>query len=273
MISIITAACAAVLGAHLVYSLRKRYLRLAFAAFVLCLAFVVISGISYRTFLHGMEAIDAYQQYQLDKKTPARTVIPEPEKPTEKPAKKPKSQPKKKVVSDDERLYYTTIRDLKQPTRDQIFKSASRKFGVPEDILKALFKQETDEGKKLGKHLAVIELANAPGHLRSLRKICHENGLDINQVKSSSSGAIGLTQFKPTWWLHYAVDGNHDGKRNPFELADAIHSTANYVSILQKKHGTLWWALHYYGEGENYAWHICHKAEKISGKPGKYMPS
>lgn len=47
----------------------------------------------------------------------------------------------------------------------------------------------------------------------------------------SWAGAMGHTQFMPTSFLDYAVDGNTDGRRNIWgdDPTDALHSTANYL--------------------------------------------
>ncbi|MFC4605658.1 lytic transglycosylase domain-containing protein [Rhodococcus kronopolitis] len=41
--------------------------------------------------------------------------------------------------------------------------------------------------------------------------------------------AVGPTQFIPTTWAHYGIDGNGDGKADPQNLFDAAASTANYL--------------------------------------------
>ncbi len=50
---------------------------------------------------------------------------------------------------------------------------------------------------------------------------------------SSVAGAFGMTQFMPSTFRHYAVDGNNDGHINLFEREDALFSAANYLF----KHG------------------------------------
>lgn len=51
----------------------------------------------------------------------------------------------------------------------------------------------------------------------------------LNDV-TSSAGAIGWMQFMPATWEMYGTDGDGDGKADPYNARDAIHSAANYLS-------------------------------------------
>jgi soluble lytic murein transglycosylase-like protein len=44
----------------------------------------------------------------------------------------------------------------------------------------------------------------------------------------SHSGARGIMQFLPSTWSQFGVDGNHDGKADPMDPADAIPAAARY---------------------------------------------
>ena len=54
----------------------------------------------------------------------------------------------------------------------------------------------------------------------------------------SGPGAMGPFQFMPGTWLGYGVDGNKDGKADPYDLVDATFSAANYLEFLGGKAGT-----------------------------------
>ena len=73
------------------------------------------------------------------------------------------------------------------------------------------------EGEFLPHLIKTIELA------QMLNKSPHE-------IKGSGAGAIGLFQFLPGNVLKYGVDGNHDGKVDPYDPKDAIPSVANYLA-------------------------------------------
>jgi peptidoglycan lytic transglycosylase B len=56
-----------------------------------------------------------------------------------------------------------------------------------------------------------------------------QKGIDIFALEGSWAGAFGMSQFLPSSYLQWAVDGDGDGKINLFEHQDAIHSVANYL--------------------------------------------
>lgn len=65
-----------------------------------------------------------------------------------------------------------------------------------------------------------------PSILAAINKV--ESGFGTN-MSTSSAGAIGWMQSEPGTWVSYGVDGNHDGKRDPYNPWDAIFGAANYL--------------------------------------------
>lgn len=63
-------------------------------------------------------------------------------------------------------------------------------------------------------------------------KIIQDGDTTQANMTGSWAGAMGHTQFIPTSFLSYAVDGNGDGRRNIWsnDPTDALASTANYLS-------------------------------------------
>jgi soluble lytic murein transglycosylase-like protein len=61
-------------------------------------------------------------------------------------------------------------------------------------------------------------------------QIEQESNWDPNAV--SSAGAQGIAQFKPDTWAAYGVDGNGNGKTDPFEPEDAILAQGKYMCAL-----------------------------------------
>ncbi len=55
--------------------------------------------------------------------------------------------------------------------------------------------------------------------------------IDVMDLRGSWAGAFGLSQFIPSSYVSWAVDGNGDGKINLFDPEDAIFSVANYLKI------------------------------------------
>ncbi len=54
--------------------------------------------------------------------------------------------------------------------------------------------------------------------------------MPITQIYGSWAGAFGISQFIPSSFARWAKDGNNDGYYNLFDLEDAIHSAAHYLS-------------------------------------------
>lgn len=70
--------------------------------------------------------------------------------------------------------------------------------------------------------------ARGPAILASIHHV--ESGFGAN-MGPSSAGAIGHMQFLPTTWEAMGVDANGDGRKDPYNAADAIHSAAHYLAV------------------------------------------
>jgi membrane-bound lytic murein transglycosylase B len=53
----------------------------------------------------------------------------------------------------------------------------------------------------------------------------------------SSAGAIGPMQFMPATFAAYAVDGDHNGKLDPWDPQDAIFTAAHYLCTAAARAG------------------------------------
>ena len=62
--------------------------------------------------------------------------------------------------------------------------------------------------------------------LASINKIETNFGRNLNV---SSAGALGWMQFMPATWRQYGVDGNKDGRKDPYNPVDAIFAAARYL--------------------------------------------
>ena len=70
--------------------------------------------------------------------------------------------------------------------------------------------------------------------LEQLLLLTREENVDIETVRGSYAGAMGMPQFISSSYRHYAVDFDNDGKRDLWgNIDDVIGSVANYFS----KHG------------------------------------
>ncbi|MGW8954685.1 bifunctional lytic transglycosylase/C40 family peptidase [Streptomyces sp. NPDC055709] len=56
----------------------------------------------------------------------------------------------------------------------------------------------------------------------------------FNPKARSPVGAQGIAQFMPSTWEAHGIDGNGDGKRDVFDPADAIPSSAKYLCTIAR---------------------------------------
>lgn len=120
---------------------------------------------------------------------------------------------------------------------------AQATYGVPSEVVVAILGVETDYGKNLGNISVLNSLSTLTAEfprrsaffakeLRAFLNNSRNDGINAKSVVGSYAGAVGIAQFMPTSYSAYAVDFNHNGKRDlSFEPADAIGSAANYLKI------------------------------------------
>ncbi|WP_138974348.1 lytic transglycosylase domain-containing protein, partial [Patulibacter medicamentivorans] len=77
-----------------------------------------------------------------------------------------------------------------------IYQAAGTQYGIRWEVLAAINEIETDYGRNLS---------------------------------VSTAGALGWMQFMPATWRTYGVDGNGDGRRDPYNPVDAIFAAARYL--------------------------------------------
>ncbi len=124
---------------------------------------------------------------------------------------------------------------------------AEKEYGVPAEIIVGIIGVETFYGQQTGGYrvldaLATLAFDFPKTHPRAQERSAYfkselEQFLVLNQragtdprtQKGSYAGAMGLAQFMPSSWIHYAVDFDADGRidliHNP---DDVIGSVANY---------------------------------------------
>ncbi|MGQ4273251.1 lytic murein transglycosylase [Terrihabitans sp. B22-R8] len=125
------------------------------------------------------------------------------------------------------------------------------RYGVPREIIVAIWGRETAYGAVKPKTNAVRSLATLgfigarksyfyPELLAAL-EILEADHLPLSELKSSWAGAMGQPQFLPSKFLRFAVDGDGDGKRDIWNSTpDTLASIANYL----RGHGWVpgrWW--------------------------------
>ena len=133
--------------------------------------------------------------------------------------------------------------------------SIEAKFGVPRQILVAIWGLETDFGKgDMGK-LPVIRTLTTLAHdcrrtelfqgeLLAALKILQRGDLPLRDLIGAYAGEIGQTQFLPSSYIKYGVDFDGDGRVDlRHSVADVLASTANLLHTNGFKMGAP------YGEG------------------------
>ncbi|WP_347137625.1 lytic murein transglycosylase [Paracoccus sp. SSK6] len=115
------------------------------------------------------------------------------------------------------------------------------RYGVPREIVLAVWGMESNFGANRGKMQIIPSLATLAydgrrgemfqNQLIASLKILQAGDTDPEHMLGSWAGAMGHTQFMPTSYLDYAVDFNGDGRRDIWsdDPTDSLASTANYL--------------------------------------------
>jgi len=128
--------------------------------------------------------------------------------------------------------------------------SAERNYGVPSQILVAIFGHETSYGNirgnfDLSRSLATLAWEGRrrelfAGEFIALLKVA-DRGFSRQQLVGSYAGAFGNPQFLPSVYLRLATDGDGDGRANIFtNRADTFASIANYFRDAGWRTGQPW---------------------------------
>ena len=116
-----------------------------------------------------------------------------------------------------------------------------QQFGVPRQILVAIWGLETDFGKgDMGKLPVIRTLATLAhdcrrselfqGELLAALKIIQRGDLPLRDMIGAFAGEIGQTQFLPSSYIKYGVDFDGDGRVDlRHSVPDVLASTANLL--------------------------------------------
>lgn len=116
---------------------------------------------------------------------------------------------------------------------------AGAEYGVPEEILVATIGLESSYGRNTGSSnvfdaLVTLAFSYPPraemfrSELEQFLLLTRELRLDPLRSRGSYAGALGVPQFLPSSYRRYAVDFDHNGRRDLWDHSDAIGSIANY---------------------------------------------
>lgn len=141
-------------------------------------------------------------------------------------------------------------RELYSRHRDFLNQLTTR-YGVPGQYLVAFWGLETNYGSYLGNMPTLDSLATLACNPRrgsyfteeflTALRVMDRESLQPGQMKGSWAGAMGHTQFMPSNYLRYAVDGDGDGRIDLWgSEKDALASGANFLQHLGWEKGVRW---------------------------------
>jgi lytic murein transglycosylase len=117
-----------------------------------------------------------------------------------------------------------------------------QRFGVPRELVMAIWTMETDNGGDTGKMPVVKTLATLAhdcrrtdlfqGELFAALQIMARGDLTKQDLLGAYAGEIGQTQFLPSSYIKYGVDFDGDGHVNlRRSIPDVLASTANLLAV------------------------------------------
>lgn len=124
-------------------------------------------------------------------------------------------------------------------------------YGVPAEIIVALWGIESNFGENTGGFPVIASLATLAhegrradffrGELLAALRILDAGDVSPDAMNGSWAGAMGQSQFMPSTFLGYAVDGDGDGRRDIWGTrADVFASMANYLSRMGWDRRYIW---------------------------------
>ena len=124
-------------------------------------------------------------------------------------------------------------------------------YGVPGEMLVAIWGLETDFGVNTGKFPTMRSLATLAfdcrrsdmfkAELIDALRIVERGDLAPQEMRGAWAGEIGQTQFMPSSWIKFAVDFDGNGRRDLIKSApDVLASTANFLASHGWQRGKDW---------------------------------
>ena len=158
-------------------------------------------------------------------------------------------------------------------------------YGVPGEVLVAIWGLETDFGANIGKFPTIRSLATLAydcrrsetfrAELMDALRIVERGDLAPSQMRGAWAGELGQTQFMPSSYIKFAVDFDNNGRRDLLHSApDVLASTANYLAGHGWQRGKGWEpgsanfaVLQQWNKSEVYARTVASFASQLSRAP------
>jgi len=165
--------------------------------------------------------------------------------PSQKHIRLDRNQPEKRITyykyrntRGDSYRIQIGIRKFRQ--HQQLLKRVGQDFGVSPCVITALWGLESSYGHFMGNFNVIRSLATLSYDGRRSQffrkqllfalRMVNEGVIRYEDFKGEWAGASGQSQFLPSSWHHYAVDYNHDGKKDIWKTyPDIFASIANYL--------------------------------------------
>jgi lytic murein transglycosylase len=124
-------------------------------------------------------------------------------------------------------------------------------YGVPGEVVVAIWGLETDFGVNIGKFPTMRSLATLAydcrrsemfkAELMDALRIIERGDIAPADLRGAWAGEIGQTQFMPSSYIKYAVDFDNNGRRDLLRSApDVLASTANFLASFGWQRGKDW---------------------------------
>ena len=158
-------------------------------------------------------------------------------------------------------------------------------YGVPGEVLVAIWGLETDFGVNLGKFPTMRSLATLAydcrraetfrSELMDALRIVERGDLAASEMRGAWAGELGQTQFMPSSYIKFAVDYDANGRRDLLHSApDVLASTANYLASYGWQRGKDWEpgganfaVIQQWNKSEVYAKTVAYFASQLSRAP------
>jgi lytic murein transglycosylase len=158
-------------------------------------------------------------------------------------------------------------------------------YGVPGEILVAIWGLETDYGANIGKYSTLRSLATLAydcrraetfrAELMDALRIVERGDLAPSEMRGAWAGEIGQTQFMPSSYIKFAVDFDGNGRRDLLRSApDVLASTANFLAGYGWQRGKDWEpgsanfaVIQQWNKSEVYAKTVAYFASQLSHVP------
>ena len=126
-------------------------------------------------------------------------------------------------------------------THADLLARITARFGVPKEVIVALWGLETDFGENVGTTPSLQALATLAydcrraerfrGELASALRILARGDLSVEAMVGAWAGEIGQTQFLPSSYERFGIDFDGDGRADIVRSTDdALASTAHYLA-------------------------------------------